>query len=38
MGVFFFGLFGVAWVLPFLVRDILLGWHGSFMGKKHKQA
>ena len=31
-------LFGVTWVLPFMVRETLLGWHGSFMGKKHKKA
>ena len=29
-----FALFGVMWVLPFSIRDILLGWHGSFVGKK----
>ena len=29
-----FALFGVIWVLPLLVRDTLLGWRGSNMGKK----
>ena len=31
-----FALFGVMWVLPYSVRDTLLGWHGINMGKKHK--
>ena len=32
----FFTLFGVQWVLPSSVRATLLGWNGSFMGKKKK--
>ena len=26
--------FGVAWVLPFTVKELLLSWYGSFVGKK----
>ncbi|KAL6314646.1 hypothetical protein AAG906_026990 [Vitis piasezkii] len=33
-----FVLFGVTWVLPYSARDTLLGWHGSFVGKKHRKA
>ncbi|KAJ9693543.1 hypothetical protein PVL29_009476 [Vitis rotundifolia] len=29
-----FALFGVTWVLPCSVRETLLGWYGSFVGKK----
>ncbi|KAL6332308.1 hypothetical protein AAG906_004871 [Vitis piasezkii] len=29
-----FNLFGVMWVLPSLVKEILLGWYGVFVGKK----
>ena len=29
-----FALFGVMWVLLYSVRDTLLGWHVTFMGKK----
>ena len=29
-----FNLFGASWVLPSSVKEILLGWHGSFVGKK----
>ena len=32
-----FALFGVMWVLPYLVRDTLLGWHGINMGKKRSK-
>ena len=32
-----FALFGVSWVLPSLVRETLLGWHGSFVGKKNRK-
>ena len=33
-----FALFCVTQVLPFSIRETSLGWHGSFMGKKHKKA
>ena len=33
-----FALFGVMWVLPLSARDTLLGWHGSFVGKKRRNA
>ena len=36
-GSYCFALFGVMWALTYLVRDILLGWYGSFMGKKHRK-
>ena len=29
-----FSLFGVAWVMCSMVRDSLLSWHDSFVGKK----
>ena len=32
-----FSLLGVLWILPSLVRDTLLGWHGSFVGKRRKK-
>ena len=32
-----FTLFGVSWVLPSSVRETLLSWHGSFVGKKRKK-
>ena len=32
----FFSLFGVSWVFPSLVKETLLGWRGSFVGKKRK--
>ena len=31
-------LFGVSWVFPFSVKETLLGWRGSFVGKKRKVA
>ena len=33
-----FAMFGVMWVLPLSARDTLLGWHGSFVGKKRRKA
>ena len=32
-----FTLVGVSWVLPSSVRETLLSWHGSFVGKKRKK-
>ena len=32
-----FSLFGVSWVSPSLVRELLSSWHRSFMGKKRKK-
>ena len=32
-----FALFGVIWVLPYSVRDTLLGWRGINMGKKRSK-
>ena len=29
-----FSIFGVRWVISKLVRETLLGWHGSFMEKR----
>lgn len=29
-----FYLFGVVWVMSFLVKEILLGWHNSYVDKK----
>ena len=34
--VLLFSLFGVQWVLPTTVKDMLLGWNGTFVGKKRK--
>ena len=33
----FFSLFEVQWVLPATVKAMLLGWDGSFVGKKRKE-
>ncbi|RVW16810.1 putative ribonuclease H protein [Vitis vinifera] len=33
-----FSLFGVQWVMHSSVKNHLLGWHGSFVGKKRKKA
>ena len=30
-------LFEVSWVFPFSVKETLLGWRGSFVGKKRKE-
>ena len=32
-----FTLFGVSWVLSSSIRETLLSWHGSFVGKKCKK-
>ena len=32
-----FALFTMSWVLPWLVRETLLDWYGSFVGKKRKK-
>ena len=32
-----FALFGVTWVLPFLVKDTLSGWCGFNLGKKRRK-
>ena len=32
-----FTLFGVQWMLPASVRETLLGWDGSFVGKKRRE-
>ena len=32
-----FNLFGLSWMLPSSVRETLLSWHGSFVGKKRKK-
>ena len=29
-------MFGVQWVLPATVKEMLLGWNGTFVGKKRK--
>ena len=31
-----FSMFGVQWVLPATVKEMLLGWNGTFVGKKRK--
>ena len=33
-----FSLFGVAWILSCSVKETLLGWHGTFVGKAHRKA
>ena len=38
MGELVFALFGMMWVLLLVARDTLLGWHGSFVGKKCRKA
>ena len=37
MGVIICFFFCLTWVLPFSVRETLLGWYGSFVGKKGKK-
>ena len=32
-----FALFGLSWVLPSSVRELLSSWHGSFLGRKRKK-
>ena len=34
----FLSFFGVSWVFPLSVKETLLGWRGSFVGKKRKVA
>ena len=34
----FLSFFGVSWVFPRSVKETLLGWRGSFVGKKRKVA
>ena len=31
-------IFGVSWVFPLSVKETLLSWHGSFVGKRRKKA
>ena len=31
-------LFDVSWVFPLSVKESLLSWHGSFVGKRRKKA
>lgn len=33
-----FSLFRVEWMMPSSVREILLDWHGDFVGKTYKRA
>ena len=33
-----FSLLGVVWVVHSSVKEMLLGWHGHFVGKKRKKA
>ena len=32
-----FSLFGVEWLLLYSIKNTLLGWHSSFVGKKWKK-
>ena len=32
----FLPIFGVAWVFPSSIKQALVGWKGSFVGKKRK--
>ena len=31
-------IFGVSWVFPLFVKETLLSWQGSFVGKRRKKA
>ena len=31
-------IFGVSWVFPLSLKENLLSWHGSFVGKRRKKA
>ena len=33
-----FSLFGVVWLVHSSVKEMLLGWHGRFVGKKRNKA
>ena len=33
-----FALFGVQWVMPNSIKETILSWNGSFVGKKRKKA
>ena len=35
---FFFFLFWVTWVISYSIKETLLGWHESFVGKAHKKS
>ena len=35
---FLFSLFGILWVLPYSVKDLLMDWNGSFVSKKRRKA
>ena len=32
-----FASIGIDWVIPFLVRDLLLGWQEAFIRKSHRK-
>ena len=32
-----FNFFSVLWIIPSLVKEVLFGWHGSFVGKKRRR-
>ena len=36
-GTYCFSFFGVLWVLPYSVKEVLLGWLGFCVGKKRKK-
>ena len=33
-----FYLFGVQWIMPYSIKETILSWHSSFVGKKRKKA